>query len=108
MGGRNRRFDVVLAATSQDRICRRADVSADIYRRFVDLGSGRGMAVWTPRNLQSKHFYVILFEISCSFFLNVMMLILCQNWRRVGFVLAILASFPRSLQPTPYSLFDNV
>ena len=68
MGGRNRRFDVVLAATSQDRICRRADVSADIYRRFVDLGSGRGMAVWTPRNLQSKHFYVILFEISCSFF----------------------------------------
>lgn len=29
----------------EDRVCRRADASADIFRRFVDLGSGRGMAV---------------------------------------------------------------
>ena len=35
----------------EDRVCRRADASADIFRRFVDLGSGRGMAVGSSGSL---------------------------------------------------------
>ncbi|CAK9039898.1 unnamed protein product [Durusdinium trenchii] len=38
-------------ASLLDRICRRADSCADIFRRFVDLGSGRGMAVFTAHAL---------------------------------------------------------
>eukprot|EP00440_Ansanella_granifera_P027704 gb/GFBE01030097.1/.p1 GENE.gb/GFBE01030097.1/~~gb/GFBE01030097.1/.p1 ORF type:complete len:412 (+),score=70.06 gb/GFBE01030097.1/:1-1236(+) len=34
-----------------DRVCRRAEDSADIFRHFVDLGSGRGVAVLTAHAL---------------------------------------------------------
>ncbi|CAK9057349.1 unnamed protein product [Durusdinium trenchii] len=37
--------DVVSFAELLQRICRRADPQADIYRSFADLGSGRGHAV---------------------------------------------------------------
>ena len=40
-----RSIDSSVNLSPEDRICRRADASADIFRRFVDLGSGRGMAV---------------------------------------------------------------
>eukprot|EP00913_Durusdinium_trenchii_P008736 g8204.t1 len=45
--------DVVSFAELLQRICRRADPQADIYRSFADLGSGRGHAVLAAHALSS-------------------------------------------------------
>jgi len=44
-------IDVMGFAKVLDRICRRAELDADIFRFFVDLGSGRGLAVLTAHLL---------------------------------------------------------
>ena len=43
--------DVLSFAQLLDRVCRRADRTVDIFREFVDLGSGRGHAVLTAHAL---------------------------------------------------------